>query len=143
MSARTAIDTPAFSCEVKFSTGLLCLSAFNFGSAVIFVLLAALNTSLQILAVSVIVCLAWRALRRQFCENLSLTHGAQGWEAAYRQSPDAAVTEEVFLDGKRYLLWPWLIVLYAPYRRAVLIPKDSVSDEDFRRIEVRLRANPY
>ena len=143
MSTRSTIDIPRFSCQVKFSTGLLCLSALNFGSAIVFILLAALDSSLQVLGVSAIVCLAWWALRRQLRETISLTHGNQGWEAVYHRRSAAAIAGVVSLDGKRCLLWPWLIVLYAPYSRAVLIPKDSVSSEDFRRIQVRLRANPY
>jgi len=143
MSARTAFNTPAFNCLVGFSKGLLCLSALIYCSAIIFVLLAPLDGMLQILSVSLIFGLAWRELRRQFSETLSLNHSAQGWEAVYCQNLGAIAEEGIYLDGKNCLLWPWLIALYAPCQRAVLIPKDSVSDEDFRRILVRLHVNPY
>jgi len=143
MSARAAFNIPSFNCHVGFSKGLLCSSVLIYCSAIIFVSLAPFDSGLQILSVSVIVSLAWRELHRQFSETLSLSHSAQGWEAVYSQSQGATVGKGIYLDGKNCLLWPWLIALYAPCQRAVLIPKDSVSDEDFRRILVRLHANPY
>jgi len=143
MSARTAFNIPSFNCSVGLSKGLLCLSSLIYCSAIIFVLLTPLDSLLKILSVSVIAGLAWRELRRQLSETLSLNHSLQGWEAVYSQRLCAGVGEGIYLDGKNCLLWPWLVILYAPYQRAVLIPKDSVSDEDFRRIVLRLRANPY
>jgi len=142
VSARAAFNIPSFNCPVGLSKGLLYLSVFIYCSAIFFVFLAPLDSVLQILAVGVITGLAWAELRRQLSEALTLSHSAQGWQAIYSQTLCATAEESIYLDGKNCLLWPWLIILYAPYQRAVLIPKDSVSDEDFRRIMVRLRTNP-
>ena len=141
MKSQSPLNLKPFQCQVNYSVYLVSISGFVYSLGSVFVLVSPLPLWLKVFALGFIAYAAWRSLRRQFLQTLRLEHNLEGW-SVYPEG-DEPSQQVINLDGKRCLLWPWLVVLYAPYGRTVLIPKDSVSDENFRRIHLRLRANPY
>jgi hypothetical protein len=134
---------PALQCEIKPSRLVMRCSALIHCLVILFVLASAIGGLLQCLLVLTVLLLALRTDQHLSLQYLAVRIDDQQWAVE-----DVSLREPQDLDPRRYVIWPYLIILYRVKRisfftsKAIVLGRDSLSAEDFRRLTVRLRFNP-
>ncbi len=134
---------PNFHCVVQPSRLILRCSVLIHSLALLFVFSSAIAWFYQCLLVLFVVWRAQRSYRHLSEEVLSLQVGDREWFARYLRSGEVAQ-----LDQRCYVIWPCFIILYRlsswPMLSggSIVLAKDSIGSDNFRRLTVRLRFNP-